>query len=80
MINAPGTIIDRTLDNTERDELEQLIDRTSLAAVLDGLAQICSEKAEHVSTNWQDKQLYAAWDAMAGHVLKAEWHARKTLP
>ena len=77
MINAPGTIIHGCLDHDELDMLEQLIDRTSLTVVLDGIAQICSEKGEHVHVNWQDHALGEVWDNAAGVVLKAGYYASK---
>jgi len=48
--------------------IEQLIDETSLQVVLDALATACKEKAEHVSTNWQDPAL-AGWWARRGHLI-----------
>lgn len=48
--------------------IEQLIDETSLQTVLDALAEVCEEKAEHVSTNWQDPAL-AGWWARRGHLI-----------
>ena len=46
-------------------ELEALIDRSSLSDVLEALEGICDEKAEHVSTNWQDRDLSNAWGKAA---------------
>jgi hypothetical protein len=54
------------LDQPAKDDLEQLIDRNGLDAVLDALRDICAEKAEHVLTNWQDKQAAKDWDQAAG--------------
>jgi hypothetical protein len=51
---------ERGLTVSERRDLESLIDRTSLQEVLMGLSEICSEKADHVETNWQDKPLARA--------------------
>jgi len=53
------------LDQSTKDDLEQLIDRNGLDAVLDALRDICAEKAEHVLTNWQDKQAAKDWDQAA---------------
>lgn len=44
------------------DDLERLIDMTSLAEVLETLAKIASEKAEHVRSTWQDDPLGREWD------------------
>lgn len=37
--------------------LETLIDNHGISYVLNTIADICAEKAEHVWSNWQDKQL-----------------------
>jgi penicillin-binding protein 1C len=42
----------RDLNQTEKLELETLIDQTSLQSVLMALSEICGEKAEHVETAW----------------------------
>ena len=48
--------------NAERSEqLEKLIDETSLAKVLAEIGEICQAKADHVSSNWQDRNLSRAW-------------------
>ena len=44
-----------------QDTLEELIDQTSLHAVLDALSTICYEKADHVRTTWQDIPLARLW-------------------
>lgn len=43
--------------------LEFLIDRTSVVEVLEALAGICQEKADHVATNWQDHGMARDWNA-----------------
>ena len=45
------------------EELEALIDATSLQHVLIGLECICGEKAEHIRVNRQDKATARPWDA-----------------
>ena len=42
-------------------QLERLIDRSSLPMVLEALAAVCGEKADHVRTNWQDNALATVW-------------------
>ena len=42
-------------------ELEGLVDKTSLHMVLDVLADIAREKAEHIRCNWQDEPLARSW-------------------
>ena len=51
-----------TLDNPE---LEMLVDRQGLRIVLEMLAHICIEKADHVRSNWQDEHLARIWQANA---------------
>ncbi len=48
-----------------KDQLEALLDKTTISALLDDLNQICIEKAEHVRINWQDNQLADGWDEYA---------------
>ena len=43
------------------DQLEPLIDRASLAMVLEALSQVCWEKADHLQSNWQDPVTAKAW-------------------
>lgn len=50
-----------TEDLTLDEQLEKIVDRVRLAAVIAALARICHEKADHVRTNWQDKDLADAW-------------------
>ena len=44
------------------EELEKLIDASSLLDVLTGLELVCAEKAEHIRCNWQDKATARPWD------------------
>jgi phosphoglycolate phosphatase-like HAD superfamily hydrolase len=48
--------------NNETTELEQLVDRHGLAEVLDAIAGICGEKAEHIRASYSDEKLGDAWD------------------
>ena len=57
---------DRELIQSEREQLEALIDATDLAAVLMALSEICGEKAEHIRSNWQDERTARCWDSAAG--------------
>lgn len=41
--------------------LETMIDRTSVHYVLELLAQIMREKADHIRENYQDESLARAW-------------------
>jgi hypothetical protein len=48
--------------------VEQAIDEFGLKRVVDAIARICYEKAEHVLTNWQDRPM-AGWWSRRGVVL-----------
>jgi len=43
------------------DTLEALIDRHGLAIVLDTIAGICDDKAEHIRHTWQDANTARPW-------------------
>lgn len=45
--------------------LEKMVDDTSLSTVLYALAKVCSDKASHLESNWQDKVAARAWDREA---------------
>jgi hypothetical protein len=44
------------------DELESMIDGSSLATVLEALSQVFFEKVEHLRSNWQDETAAKCWD------------------
>jgi hypothetical protein len=45
------------------ETLERLIDESGLVAVLEALATVCHEKADHVQSNWRDSSLDRCWRA-----------------
>jgi hypothetical protein len=45
-----------------KNNLEILIDTSSLAQVIESLSEICWEKAEHLRSNWQDETSALAWE------------------
>jgi hypothetical protein len=47
--------------NTLADQLEAIVDKTSLSEVLEALAQVCCEKSNHLESNWQDKATAKEW-------------------
>lgn len=49
-------------------QLEEMIDRHSLAKVLDMLAGVCGQKASHIEENWQDYKLAKTWDRAANRL------------
>jgi hypothetical protein len=52
------------------EQLEQLIDQNSLQTVLDTLADVCHEKAEHLQSNWQDTFTANLWTCRAKTISK----------
>jgi hypothetical protein len=46
-------------------DLEQLMDAASLDTLVELLAEIAAEKAEHIRSNWQDPMTAKVWDAAA---------------
>ncbi len=52
-------------DREFSEKLEALIDAHGLYNVVETLSTICSEKAEHIETNWQDGKLARQWDYAA---------------
>ena len=53
------------MDNGLKFEIEALIDRHGLSAILNAMAETCHEKSAHVAENWQDKQLAREWTKCA---------------
>jgi hypothetical protein len=49
------------MDEQEKEQLEALVDRTSLAEVIKALAEVCDGKADQARGNWQDEALAQAW-------------------
>lgn len=45
--------------------LEGMVDKVGLANVVHALAHICSEKAAHIESNWQDKSTAQWWEQRA---------------
>lgn len=58
--------MDRDLTKAEKRTLESLIDSTDIGAVIRALSEICSGKADHLATNWQDYETARYWDQLAG--------------
>ena len=58
-------------------QLENLVDTYSIAAVLAKLAEIASEKADNVRTNWQDGRLAHDWELIAARLLNDEMFVRE---
>ncbi len=41
--------------------VENLIDKSSLRQVVEALSIVCSDKADHLQSNWQDEASAATW-------------------
>lgn len=52
-----------SITTRERADLEALIDRHDLARVIDALAEVCGEKADHLRENWQDNESAEVWES-----------------
>lgn len=48
--------------------LEAAIDAHGLSNVLEIIANICRDKADHVSINWQDQRLSKSWEYAATRI------------
>jgi hypothetical protein len=66
-----------TLRQQITEKLETMIDVYTLASLLDMLAEVSSEKADHLRSNWQDERTAVVWDRMAARLLNASEVARK---
>jgi hypothetical protein len=53
------------------ETLEALIDRHGLLHIVTALDLICTEKADHLRTNWQDRAAAKAWDRAANRLYTA---------
>jgi hypothetical protein len=58
----------RPMDKDSLLMLEAFIDKYGIVEVLSGISFICSEKAEHVSVNWQDAALGKHWMGLSSKV------------
>jgi hypothetical protein len=63
-------------------QLEALVDKYSLATVLGTLSFVCSAKAMHIESNWQDGALAHKWDEAALNidVIATHWAVREVSP
>jgi len=52
-------------------EIEIAIDRVGLSVVLQSIAEICSEKADHVMETYADKGIASNWRNVATIISKA---------
>jgi hypothetical protein len=50
--------------------LEQIIDASSIERLLELIADVCHEKAEHLRSAWQDANAAKSWERDAAKLLK----------
>jgi hypothetical protein len=55
----------------DQDVLKDLVDARSLGGVMEMLATICAEKAEHLGANWQDQRSAQCWLSAATRLTQA---------
>jgi hypothetical protein len=49
------------MEMIEQDNLEYFVDQYGLDDVLESLARICYEKANHLESDWQDRITARVW-------------------
>jgi len=54
----------------ESQQIENYIDKLGLAGFLEVIAEIASEKAQHISENWQDEGLAVSWQLASDAIMK----------
>ena len=59
---------------------EAAMDQNGLCNLLSEVGEVCSMKAEHIRTNWQDENLALQWDHMATVLEDASKEAIRSLP
>jgi hypothetical protein len=70
MVSSTRRVTGMTIPRHEKDDLEQMIDRHGLAAILEAVSDICSAKADHLRSNWQDAESAKVWDSDAKKISK----------
>lgn len=58
-----------------REALERLVDARGLENVLELLAMVCSEKADHIRTSYSDNALADRWDNACNRLCAVACHA-----
>ncbi len=57
--------MDKIGNRVDLDALEAMIDATSVSAVLEALAEVCSLKATHIAEAWGDYETATNWECAA---------------
>ena len=69
----------KALTETVKIELENMVDAYGFTAVLESLAEIAGEKADHIAINWQDQKTAVQWNRVALAVLACAGTAHERL-
>jgi hypothetical protein len=48
-----------------KDKIEDIIDDIGIVGVIKSISSVCYEKAEHLESNWQDKESAKNWIKIA---------------
>lgn len=57
--------------------VERLIDKTDVATLLNTIAQICTEKSQHLLSEYQDKRAAQLWGEYTKHCYRAALNCSK---
>ena len=55
-------------EKVRREDLETMIDQSSLSDVLDALVSVCCDKASHLREIWQDENFARAFERAASAI------------
>jgi hypothetical protein len=58
------------MPDTDQDVIEQMIDRLGTRGVLEIIASIAHDKADHLRSNWQDEGAARQWERDARTIEK----------
>ena len=53
------------MDSKLMTDLEEMVDKRGLQAVIEELAIVCQSKAEHIRYAWQDGKTAQSWEKLA---------------
>lgn len=53
------------ISRNDKDDLEQILDRTGVKGLFEALSEIANEKESHVQEAWQDSALAKRWSKLA---------------
>jgi len=54
--------------STTHEQVEKLIDDSSLPELMIVVMDVCRDKAEHIRVNWQDEHSATVWDSFANAI------------